>query len=96
MDPVKRTVRLVLTDGTRYSIGQPAQATTQRFEQQLILTLDPNSVFPPLDPPRGVTEKTIAQLLPEIAAKKARHEHAHNEVMAPTPSSSISPASFLP
>jgi lipopolysaccharide export system permease protein len=82
MDPVKRTVRLVLTDGTRYSIGQPGQATTQRFEQQLILTLDPNSVFPPLDPPRGVTEKTIAQLLPEIAAKKARHEHAHNEVMA--------------
>lgn len=82
MDPIKRTVRLVLTDGTRYSIGQPGQATTQRFEQQLILTLDPNSVFPPLDLPRGVTEKTIAQLLPEIAAKQARHESAHNEIMA--------------
>jgi LPS export ABC transporter permease LptG/LPS export ABC transporter permease LptF len=82
MDPVKRTVRLVLTDGTRYSIGQPGQATTQRFEQQLILTLDPNSVFPPLDLPRGVTEKTIAQLRPEIAAKHARHESAHNEIMA--------------
>ena len=82
MDPVKRTVRLVLTDGTRYSVGQPGQATTQRFEQQLILTLNPDSVFPPLDPPRGVTEKTIAMLLPEIKAKQARHESAHNEIMA--------------
>jgi len=82
MDPVKRTVRLVLTDGTRYTTGEPGQASTHRFEEQLILTLDPNTVFPPLDLPRGVTEKTIAQLLPEIKAKQDRHESAHNEIMA--------------
>jgi LPS export ABC transporter permease LptG/LPS export ABC transporter permease LptF len=78
----KRTVQLVLIDGTRYSTGQPGEANTLRFNEQLIINLDPNSVFPPLDLPPGVTEKTIAELLPDIAAKQARGESAHNEIMA--------------
>jgi len=82
LDSQKRTVRLVLTDGTRYSTGEPGEASTHRFEEQLVITLDPDSVFPPLDLPRGVTEKTIAQLLPDIQAKQKRGESAHNEIMA--------------
>jgi LPS export ABC transporter permease LptG/LPS export ABC transporter permease LptF len=82
LDSEKRTVRLVLTDGTRYSTGEPGEASTHRFEEQLVITLDPDSVFPPLDLPRGVTEKTIAQLLPDIQAKQKRGESAHNEIMA--------------
>jgi LPS export ABC transporter permease LptG/LPS export ABC transporter permease LptF len=95
MDAVKRTVRLVLVDGTKYSVGEPGQASTQRFEQELILTLDPNSVFPPLDLPRGVTEKTIAQLRPEIEEKRARNQSAHNEVMALHQKFSIPVACFV-
>jgi LPS export ABC transporter permease LptG/LPS export ABC transporter permease LptF len=81
LDAEKRTVRLVLTDGTRYSTGEPGEASTHRFEEQLVITLDPDSVFPPLDLPRGLTEKTIAQLRPDIEAKQKRGESAHNEIM---------------
>jgi LPS export ABC transporter permease LptG/LPS export ABC transporter permease LptF len=81
LDAEKRTVRLVLTDGTRYSTGEPGEASTHRFEEQLVITLDPDSVFPPLDLPRGLTEKTIAQLRTDIEAKQKRGESAHNEIM---------------
>jgi LPS export ABC transporter permease LptG/LPS export ABC transporter permease LptF len=78
----KRTVQLVLADGTHYRTGEGGEASTGRFNEQLVINLDPNSVFRPADLPRGVTEKTIAQLLPDIAAKQARGESAHNEIMA--------------
>ena len=82
LDPKQRTVHLVLADGTQYTTGDKGEASTLRFEEQQVITLDPDSVFPPLDLPRGVTEKTIAQLIPDIQAKQARGESAHNEIMA--------------
>jgi len=82
LDPVKRTVQLVMTDGSQYSTGKPGESSTLRFTEQLIINLDPNTVFPDVDIVRGVTEKTIAQLLPDIAAKRARGESPHNEIMA--------------
>ncbi len=83
LDPVKRTVELVLTNGTKYAPGAaPGEANTTRFAEQLILRLDPDTVFPPLDLARGLTEKTITQLQADIAEKIKRHESPHNEVMA--------------
>ena len=86
LDPVKRTVHLVLTDGTAYAIGKPGESSTNRFHDQLVITLNPDPVFSAGDPPRGVTEKTIAHLRKDIADKRARGtgpEHSpHNEIMA--------------
>ena len=81
LDPVKRTVELILIDGTSYATGEPGQSSTTRFGQQII-RLDPNSVFPPVDLARGLTEKTIAQLRKDINEKVGRKESTHNEIMA--------------
>jgi len=81
LDPVKRTVELILIDGTSYATGEPGQSSTTRFGQQII-RLDPNSVFPPVDLARGLTEKTIAQLRKDINEKVGRNEATHNEIMA--------------
>jgi len=82
LDRAKRSVELVLTDGTKYSSGGPGEANTLRFTAQQIIRLEPDSVFPPLDLPRGLTEKTIAQLQQDIREKEGRNESTHNEVMA--------------
>ena len=86
VDSANRTLRLVLTDGTAYASGAPGDASTNRFRDQFVITLDPQSVFGSLDPPRGVTEKTIAQLQKDIKDKRARgtgpENSPHNEIMA--------------
>jgi len=82
LDPAKRTVELVLTDGTQYSTTKPGESRTSRFLQDIVIRLDPDSVFPPIDLARGPTEKTIAQLNVDIAEKRARNESPHNEIMA--------------
>jgi LPS export ABC transporter permease LptG/LPS export ABC transporter permease LptF len=81
LNPRERTVRLVLTDGTAYSTGQPGEVSLNRFTDQFVITLDPDSVFPPLDLPPGLTEKTIADLRKDIQDKRRRNESPHNEIM---------------
>ena len=86
IDRTEQTVQLVLTDGTFYATGQPGEASTNRFPNQFVITLDWKSVFPQIDLPPGVTEKTIAQLRTDIAKKRSQGtgpEHSpHNEIMA--------------
>jgi LPS export ABC transporter permease LptG/LPS export ABC transporter permease LptF len=81
LDPKNRTVRLVLSDGTAYATGQPGEANTNRFTEDLVITLDPDSVFKPLELPPGLTEKTIARLRADIALKRSRGDSPHNEIM---------------
>jgi LPS export ABC transporter permease LptG len=81
LDPVKRTVELILLDGTSYATGGPGESSMTRFGQQII-RLDPNTVFPPVDIARGLTEKTITQLRKDIEDKVGRNESPHNEIMA--------------
>jgi LPS export ABC transporter permease LptG/LPS export ABC transporter permease LptF len=81
LDSAKRTVELILTDGTKYATVGPGESSIDRFKQ-IIIRLDPDSVFPPVDLARGLTEKTIAQLKVDIADKVRRKEATHNEVMA--------------
>ena len=59
----------------------PGESSIDHFKQ-IIIRLDPDSVFPPTDLARGLTEKTIAQLKVDIADKIQRKESTHNEVMA--------------
>jgi LPS export ABC transporter permease LptG/LPS export ABC transporter permease LptF len=82
LDPAKRTVELLLTDGTQYSTMRPGESAATRFSQDIIIRLDPDSVFPPVDLARGLTEKTIAQLRADIEEKTGRTESPHNEIMA--------------
>jgi LPS export ABC transporter permease LptG/LPS export ABC transporter permease LptF len=82
LDAVNRTVELVLTNGTQYSPGAAGETNAQAFPKQLILRLDPNTVFPPMVLPPGLTEKTIAELRRDIADKVSRGESTHNEYMA--------------
>jgi LPS export ABC transporter permease LptG/LPS export ABC transporter permease LptF len=82
LDPAKRTVELLLTDGMQYSTMRPGESSATRFSQDLIIRLDPDSVFPPVDLARGLTEKTITQLQTDIKEKTGRNESPHNEIMA--------------
>jgi LPS export ABC transporter permease LptG/LPS export ABC transporter permease LptF len=81
LDSAKRTVEVVLADGIKYGTTGPGQSSATRFDQ-IIIRLDPDSVFPPVDLARGMTEKTIAQLQADIKEKRSRNESPHNEIMA--------------
>jgi len=80
----KQTVDLVLEDGTRYSNRGPdgKEIETFRFPQQLIVKLDPQSVFPHFELMRGIHEMTIAELRAQIAEKTAHNLPVHQELVA--------------
>lgn len=82
LDKDKRLVDMVLSDGTKYSTAKPGQAETSRFAGDAIISLDPNTVFPQMDLPRGITELTIPQLYQVMAEKERAGLSTHNEVMA--------------
>jgi LPS export ABC transporter permease LptG/LPS export ABC transporter permease LptF len=82
MDRVKQTVDLVLEDGTRYSNRGPdgKQVETYRFQKELIVQLDPKSVFTRFEIARGLAEKTIPQLVEQAAFKNGIRLPAHQEM----------------
>ena len=67
----ERRVDLVLTDGIRYSTGKPGETQTYRFPGELTMALNPEMVFRKAELPRGLTEKTIAELRQDMATKLA-------------------------
>jgi LPS export ABC transporter permease LptG/LPS export ABC transporter permease LptF len=89
LDRVNRRVTLLLSNGTSYTTSRTGETQVYRFEDQLALTLDPETVFPPLDLPPGVNEKTIPELQQTIEEKRAAvrrdpalHLSPHPEIMA--------------
>lgn len=80
----KQTVDLVLEDGTRYSSTGPdgREINTYRFAEQLVVKLDPNSVFPHSELLRGNNELPIADLWKQAADKQAHGLPAHQEMEA--------------
>jgi LPS export ABC transporter permease LptG/LPS export ABC transporter permease LptF len=78
-----RIVNLILTDGVRYTTRDGRSTETYRWGGDIYLTLDPNAVFPPMELPRGVTEKTIADLRRTIQEKERASPpiSTHGEVM---------------
>ena len=81
LDPAKRTVELILTDGQNYSTTGAGMSSVSQFKQ-ILIRLDPDSIFRPVDIARGLTEKYIWQLRKDIDAKVGRKESPHNEIMA--------------
>lgn len=83
LDRKQQRVELALSDGARYSPGaKPGEYEVYRFPaKDLIISLDPRSVFPTAAPPKGVTELRISELREQIRLKESQGISAHNEIM---------------
>jgi LPS export ABC transporter permease LptG/LPS export ABC transporter permease LptF len=83
LDESKRTVTLVLEDGTQHGVNlrDPEKYNLARFEQAL-LGIDPDTVFPREGPMKGYTEMTIAELKVDMADLRAQNIYPHNQIMA--------------
>jgi LPS export ABC transporter permease LptG/LPS export ABC transporter permease LptF len=78
-----RQVDLVLSDGIRYRTSGQGETDTSTFPGDLVLKLNPDDVFRPMELPRGLTEKTIPQLRETIAEKvRGGVDSPHPEIMA--------------
>ena len=71
-----RRVDLVLTNGTQYIPGEKGETGTYKFDGDLTVALDADSVFGGQQIPRQLTEKTIADLRADAATKLNRKEGA--------------------
>jgi LPS export ABC transporter permease LptG/LPS export ABC transporter permease LptF len=82
LDRGRRTVELVLDDGTehRSKADAPQDYSVARFKQ-LVLSLDPETVFPRTGPPKGDREMTIAELRTLIGSLKRQRISTHNAEM---------------
>src|SRR5258706_1721953 len=82
LDREKQTVTLVLEDGTRYSNRgtDGKQVETYRFPKELVVTLDPKTVFSRFELMRGMAELTIPQLRLQAADKIKNGLPSHQEM----------------
>jgi LPS export ABC transporter permease LptF len=79
----KRTVQMVLTDGTHHfaKLDEPEKYESGTFKQTTLI-IDPESVFPRQGPMKGLMEMTIAELKKDMAELRAQNIHPHNQIMA--------------
>ncbi len=91
-----RTIQMVLEDGARHTTktDDPASYEVLRFKQ-MVVSLDPESVFPRSGPARGDNELTIAELRGRIADLEAQGVSTHNAVMTIHKKFSIPMACFV-
>jgi len=83
VDRKKRTVEVVLEDTVRHTVDTNGNYDVARFEGQLVVSLDPNTVFaPPGGQPKGVTEMTVAELRASAAERERQGQSSHNEWIA--------------
>jgi LPS export ABC transporter permease LptG/LPS export ABC transporter permease LptF len=82
LDESKRTVQMVLIDGTHHSVNldQPEKYELGTFERTGII-IDPESVFPRAGPMKGPMEMTIAELKAEMADLRKQNIYPHNQIM---------------
>jgi LPS export ABC transporter permease LptG/LPS export ABC transporter permease LptF len=82
LDRARRTVDLVLEDGTQHTskAGAPQDYSVARF-RELVLGLDPETVFPRSGPAKGDREMSIAELKALIVTLKQQGISTHNPVM---------------
>jgi LPS export ABC transporter permease LptG/LPS export ABC transporter permease LptF len=83
LDESKRTVQMVLFDGTHHSVNldDPEKYQEGTFEKTALM-IDPETVFPRTGPMKGYTEMTIAELKTEMVALKKQNIYPHNQIMA--------------
>jgi LPS export ABC transporter permease LptF/LPS export ABC transporter permease LptG len=77
-----RTIQMVLEDGAQHTTkgADPAAYEIARFKE-LVLSLDPDNVFPRVGPARGEREMTIAELQALRASTEARNLPFHRPVI---------------
>ncbi len=82
LDRQRRTVTLVLEDGTQHTskADAPQDYSVARF-RELVLSLDPETVFPRAGPPKGDREMTIPELRAVIETYKRQGISTHNPIM---------------
>src|SRR5439155_25762858 len=83
IDPVKKTVQMVLEDGTWHTV-KPKEPETYNLVQfkQSVITVDPTQVFPREGPTKNESEMTIAELKTRMADLESRKLHPHTAIMA--------------
>ena len=96
VDRQARTIQMVLQDGARHTttLDNPAAYEVLRFEQ-MVVSLDPESVFPRNGPARGDNELTIRELRARAAELEAQGISSHNAVMTIHKKFSIPVACFV-
>ena len=83
LDEAKRTVQMVLVDGTHHSVNlEEPEKYEEGIFKQTTLVIDPESVFPRSGPMKGYTEMTIAELRADMANLRKQNIYPHNQIMA--------------
>jgi len=81
LDRQARTVEMVLEAGSRHTADATGAYEVFRFER-LVLTVDPESIFPRRGPSKGENEMTMAELRARMAEHRQAGISTHNEEMA--------------
>jgi LPS export ABC transporter permease LptG/LPS export ABC transporter permease LptF len=79
LDRQKRTVEMVLDDGARHMADAGGKYEVVTFKQMLI-SLDPESVFPRTGPAKGAREMSIAELKARAAEVEQQGAYPHTEL----------------
>jgi LPS export ABC transporter permease LptG len=82
IDRAKREVKLVLTNSVKYQSLKPEEADVSRVPGDLILSLNPDAVFPNVNLQKGPNEKTIPELRADIQMKVQNRISPHPEIIA--------------
>jgi LPS export ABC transporter permease LptG/LPS export ABC transporter permease LptF len=82
LDREKRTVAVILEHGSSHAVATdtPDKYQVRAFDQ-LVMTLDPESVFPRNGPAKGESEMSIAELKLLIDELRRQRMPIHNQVM---------------
>ncbi len=82
VDRQAKTIQMMLVDGTRHTtkLDDPAAYEILRFDSTIV-SLNPDSVFPAVGPPRGERELGVPELNTMIAELRAAGLSPHNAIM---------------
>jgi len=96
VDRQARTIQMVLDDGARHTTttDHPENYEVLRFAR-MIVSLDPESVFPRTGPARGEREMSIPELQARIRELEAAGQSPHNPIMEIHKKFSIPVACFV-
>ena len=81
IDRQKRTVAMVLEHAMRHTVDASGKYQVGRFER-LVLSVNPDEVFPRGGPTKSDNEMTIAELRDRIASNEKAHLPTTNQLMA--------------
>ena len=81
LDAKRRTVEMVLEDGTRHVANPDGTYQVVKFARQVV-TVNPDVVFPRGGPTKGDPEMTIAELRQRAAELEREGMSPHNQIMA--------------